>query len=57
MRYVDAAIIGGICCICHIIVLNPIGAAASVIRIGPGGIALEAIATRKAAPCLLQIQI
>ena len=57
MRYVDAAIIGGICCICHIIVLNPIGAAASVIRIGPGGIALEAIATRKAAPYLLQIQI
>ena len=32
MRYVDAAIIGGICCICHIYRTNPIGAAASGIR-------------------------
>ena len=40
MRYVNAATIGGICCICHILITNPIGAAASVIRIGPGGLAL-----------------
>ena len=35
VRYVDAATIGGICCICHIISTNPIGAAASGSRKAP----------------------